>query len=199
MKFSLVASSLASITSNSASGPQAYCLEQLPAANVAYLKPQQSMPSSSIALSCLSSSPKSLPFPTKRHPKTKSLFEKLQAANMEGKHKVPPQSTASQNARHLTIPSTSTLNTFSTEIRILLYDEYFKITAHDSQTPPLVIALRCVPALYEEMLERYYHTCQFVLSAFNLLDLQENVSIKVMRSIRHLTVRSRSVLPSPTL
>jgi hypothetical protein len=82
----------------------------------------------------------------------------------------------------------SVLDMFGAEIRIMIYDAYFKDTKHEQGAPALVIAMRCVPYFYNEVVERYYRGCSFTLSHDNLRRFEEKFPVRFMSIIRNLTL-----------
>jgi hypothetical protein len=79
------------------------------------------------------------------------------------------------------------------EVRVKIYREYFiqlskDITKYQRQDPYLLAAVRGHPLLYREVLESYYGNYNFRLWNHNELNFHNNVSMNLVRSMRHLTL-----------
>jgi len=79
------------------------------------------------------------------------------------------------------------------EVRVKIYREYFiqlskDITQYQRQDPNLLAAVRGQPLLYREVLESYYGNYNFRLWNHNELNFHNNVSMNLVRSMRHLTL-----------
>jgi hypothetical protein len=136
-------------------------------------------------------------------PKPKTLLQKLETSKAGDNDEMCSQSSAViQAASRRPAPPPSVLHKLSIDVRIMIYDAYFKGSEQNpnrdhnwacKEAPSLVIALRGHPTLYNEMIDRYYRGVNFTLSDYNLREFQDYFPMKFVRVIRHLTVDTQYV------
>ncbi|KAE9380116.1 hypothetical protein N431DRAFT_477106 [Stipitochalara longipes BDJ] len=79
------------------------------------------------------------------------------------------------------------------EVRVIIFRSYFIMLSRDSmhsdrEHPNLLAAARSKPLLYQELLASYHRYYNFRLWCRNEQDFDENVSLELVRSMRHLTL-----------
>lgn len=122
-------------------------------------------------------------------PMPRTLTQRLEFSRADRNgNKASEFSFVTQRAAGISTRDPSILHKLTVEIRIIIYDAYFKGTKHELQAPALVIAMRGDPHLYNEVIERYYHGCSFTLSQYNLRRFEEHFPVRFMSIIRNLTV-----------
>lgn len=122
-------------------------------------------------------------------PRTLTQRLELSRADRNG-NKASEFSFVTPRAAGISTRTPSVLHRLTVEIRIIIYDAYFKGTKHERKAPALVIAMRGDPHFYNEVVERYYHGCRFTLSQCNLRRFEEHFPVRFMSIIRNLTVEA---------
>jgi hypothetical protein len=119
----------------------------------------------------------------------RTLTQRLELSRADrNSNKASESSFVTPSAAGISTRTPPVLHKLTVEIRILIYDAYFKGTKHERDAPALVIAMRGDPHFYNEVVERYYHGCSFTLSEYNLRRFDEQFPVKFVSIIRNLTV-----------